>query len=304
MKAFDTYIGSGKVLNGSNCVAVAGADHVETLKCIREMRESWNSSVLLFGNAERIRTLSDSLGLELESGSIIDVSDEQSACLLSAAAAARGDANVLMKGGVHTSVFSRALLDKENGLLVEGAVMSHLGMFELPFYHKPLFITDSAIVIEPDLETKITIANQSCGVLRSLGIEHPKVALLAPVEQINRKITSTLDAAAFTVRQKEAGACPYAEVEGPFAMDVILSRQAAEIKGISSSVAGDADLIIFPNLDTGNAVFKIFTVVPGARGAGMLTGLKVPVVVTSRSDNERTRFNSLGLALSSAGSSD
>jgi phosphotransacetylase len=87
-------------------------------------------------------------------------------------------------------------------------------------------------------------------------------------------------------------------------MDVILSRQAAEIKGISSSVAGDADLIIFPNLDTGNAVFKIFTVVPGARGAGMLTGLKVPVVVTSRSDNERTRFNSLGLALSSAGSSD
>jgi phosphotransacetylase len=182
--------------------------------------------------------------------------------------------------------------------------MSHLGMFDLPFYHKPLFITDSAIIIEPDLETKITIVNQSCQVMIRLGIEHPKVALLAPVEQLNRKILSTLDAAAFVVRQKEEGTCPSAEVDGPLAMDVLLSRQAAEIKGISSTVAGDADLIIFHNLDTGNAISKIFTMVPGARGAGMLTGLKVPVVVTSRSDNERTRFNSLGLALSSAGPSD
>jgi phosphotransacetylase len=209
-----------------------------------------------------------------------------------------------MKGGVHTSTFSKALLDKRAGLLPPGGLMGHLGMFELPFYHKPLFITDSAINIEPDLEKKIQLARNACRVMRSLGIDNQKVALLAPVEKVNHRIQSTLDAAAFTVRQQEAGVCPFAEVDGPYAMDVIISRQAAEIKGITSDVAGDADLIICPNLDTANAVYKILTFVHGSRSAGIIAGLTVPVVLTSRSDHEENRFNSLGMALSSAHAPD
>lgn len=301
MNSFDMYTGGGgQFLTGDLTVAVAGAEHTETLLTMKQMQEHWNIRVLLFGKREAIVRTAQEAGIEFDHGSIIDCSDSFEASAAAVAAVVRREASVLIKGSVHTSEFSHACLDRQAGLRIPGRLMLHLALFELPFYHKPLFLTDSAVNINPDVETKIRIITRACEVMSALGLPHQKVALLAPVEEINQRIPSTLDAAAVVVRKQEEGICLQAEIDGPFAFDAIVSGKSAQVKGITSPVAGDADLIICPNLDTGNAVNKVLSLYPHSRSAGIVVGLKVPVVLTSRSDSVDTRLNSVGMAMAAA----
>ncbi|MGM0431990.1 MAG: phosphate acyltransferase [Spirochaetota bacterium] len=305
MNSFDMYTGGGKQLfNGELTVAVAGAEHTETLLTVKEMQERWNVHVLLFGKREAIVHTAREAGITFEPSSITDCSDALESSMAAVEAVVQQKASVLIKGSVHTSEFAHACLNKQAGLRIPGKLMLHLALFEVPFYHKPLFLTDSAVNINPDVETKIRIIARACEVMSSLGVSHQKVALLAPVEEVNSKIQSTLDAEAIVLRNQE-GCCPETTIGGPFAFDAIVSRRSAQVKGITSSVAGDADLILCPNLDTGNAVNKLLTLFPNSRSAGIVVGLKAPVVLTSRSDSVATRLNSVGMAMAvAAGEND
>jgi phosphotransacetylase len=202
-----------------------------------------------------------------------------------------------MKGQVHTGEFSRTLFSSEFGLLEPGRLVSHLALCDAPAYHKVLFLTDCAINIRPEYEEKVKILDNAIEMALRLGVCDPKVGLVAPVETVKEKIESTVHAARL---KKEYCTFPEAILDGPFGLDVALSAEAARIKKIESRVAGDVDILLFPELTAGNAVYKALTILGGATIAGVLLGLKNPVVVTSRSDDEQTKLLSLKLGIALA----
>jgi phosphotransacetylase len=206
-----------------------------------------------------------------------------------------GEADVVMKGHIHTDTLMHALLDKTRGLRVPGRRVSHLFVVELPSYPKVLGITDAAINIAPDLNAKAQILQNAIEFFHLLGIDVPKVAVLSAVETVNPAIASTLDAACLTLMARR-GQITGAVVDGPLAFDNAVSRKAAEEKGISSLVAGDADVLLVPDLVSGNILAKDLEYLAGAMIAGIALGLAAPVVLTSRADPAPARLASLALA--------
>jgi phosphate butyryltransferase len=176
-------------------------------------------------------------------------------------------------------------------------LLSHIGLFEIPTYHKLIALTDAAQNIAPNLEEKISIIQNSIDLLHRLGIENPKVALLAGVETVNPKMQATVDASLITMmnRRKQIKGCI---IDGPLAFDVAVSREAAEHKGLDSPVAGDADLLVAPEIETGNALYKSFTYFAKGVVAAIILGALVPIVLTSRADTERSKLMSVALASS------
>ncbi|MDC7231650.1 MAG: phosphate acyltransferase [Spirochaetales bacterium] len=280
-------------------VALVKAEHDESLLTVKQALEEESADFILIGKETVIRDKCRHLGVPLDNCTVLDVPDDQKAAERGASLAAEGAADVLMKGIIHSSVFTRALLNKTLALIPPGGLLSHFGLFELPGLPRALGITDSALNIAPDLEQKKVILENALAVMHSLNPGTILTACIAPVESVNPKIPSTVDAAALAAMDWEA-----ARVEGPLALDVALSKEAAEMKGIESEVAGCPDLLMFPDLNSANAVYKSFAFMPGSRYAGVLAGLKVPVVLTSRSDPEEARSLSLKLAIAAAGAAD
>jgi len=274
-------------------IALVKAEHEESLLTVRRAADAGLADFVLIGDLKTIHETAGRLEVSLEGCEIIDCENETEAAELAAGMAGTGRIDAVMKGLVQTSIFTRALLNKSHGLIPEGGLISHFGLFELPGLTRPVGITDAALNIQPTLEQKVRILENALDVLHSLGAGEVKTACIAPVEKVSSKIPSTLDAAALCEMDWQG-----AIVEGPMGLDVALSAEAAEIKGIESRVSGSPDLLLFPALDSANAVYKAFTFIPGSRNAGILAGLTVPVILTSRSDPEETRFNSLKLALS------
>ncbi len=302
MSAFDKLVGSVKEQKNREkrtCrIAVAAADHEDTLRSLKRVSEAGLAEAILIGNRNAILRIADSIGYHIDDSAIIDESDHEQACRKAVDTVVNGQADILMKGLVHTSVFSRAFLNKSAGLVPPGGLISHVGLFEVAFYHKPLFITDSAVNIQPDIDKKRTILRNALLTMKRLGVNRPKVAVIGPVETVNPKIQSTVDAATLVQEYRTAELSEDCILDGPLAIDGALSKRAARIKGIVSDVAGDADLLLCPNLDTANAVNKLLNLSSGSRSAGIVAGLKIPVVLTARSDSDETRFNSLCLAIS------
>jgi phosphate butyryltransferase len=203
-----------------------------------------------------------------------------------------------MKGLVQTATFIRALLDKALELVPAGSLVSHTAIFDLASYHKLLLMTDGGINIDPDVPRKAAILRNAIELAHRLGIARPKVALISAVEKVNPKIRSTVDAREL-VRLAEQGAFGQAIVDGPFGLDLAVSAEAARIKGVTSEVAGDADILLVPNIETGNVFYKVLTQFAHVAVAGMLSGARCPVIVTSRSDTEDAKFRTLGLAVRS-----
>jgi phosphate butyryltransferase len=199
-----------------------------------------------------------------------------------------------MKGMVSTGVLVKAILDKENGLL-NGALLSHIAFFETPHYHKLLCITDAALNIAPDVTDKADIIRNAVKAFHKLGIKQPKVAILAAVETVNPKMEATMHAAILAMMQKrnQIEGCI---VDGPLALDNAISAQAADHKGIVSEVAGDADILVTPDLNAGNMLYKSLIFLGGAVTAAVVAGASVPVVLTSRADSDRSKFLSIALA--------
>lgn len=206
-----------------------------------------------------------------------------------------GRADAIMKGQIHTDTLMHALLDKQTGLRMPGRRVSHVFVTETSQYPKLLGITDAAINIAPDLNAKAQIIQNSVQLFKALGVELPKVAVLSAVETVNPEIVSTIDAACLTLMAKR-GQIEGAIVDGPLAFDNAISRKAAEEKGISSSVAGDADILLVPDLVSGNILAKNLAYLTGATAAGIALGLSVPVILTSRSDPAEARLSSLAIA--------
>ncbi len=278
-------------------VAIAGADDDAILGAVASGLSS-GVKFYLVGDSESIRRTAEANEVDLGAAIIVDSgnSDEVSICRTAAGLCAEGTAGVLMKGFVGTAAFTRAILDRSAGLTDEGALLSHTGLFSDPRNRQLFLLCDAAINIDPDIETKKKILANAIYVARSLGIETPRIALLAPVEKVSPKIKSTFESAELKI-WLNSGALGNVEADGPFALDVAASVEAAKIKGICSPVAGRVDIYLAPNLDAGNILYKALTVFARAKSAGILAGARVPVVLTSRADSEEVKIASLGLAL-------
>ena len=199
-----------------------------------------------------------------------------------------------MKGLIDTSIIMKQVLDREIGLRNEN-VISHIALFEVPTYHKIFMVTDAAMNIAPDLVQKKEIIENAVNMALSIGISMPKVAVLAAKEKVSPKMEATIDAGELK-SMNEDGIIKNCIVDGPLALDNAINEESAKIKGIESEVAGDADILIVPDIEAGNVLYKALTFLANAKSAGLIVGARAPIVLTSRADNEEAKLNSIALA--------
>jgi phosphotransacetylase len=249
---------------------------------------------LLVGPAARISETAAEAGIDLGDLTIIDVPHSAAAAAKAVELIREGKAEILMKGSLHTDELMAAVVSRDKGLRT-GRRISHVFVMDVPTYHKVLIVTDAAINIAPTLEDKVDICQNAIDLAISLGLEKPKVAILAAVETVNSKMQATLDAAALC-KMAERGQIQGGILDGPLAFDNAISKQAAETKGIKSAVAGDPDILLAPDLEAGNILAKLLTFLANADSAGMVLGARVPVVLTSRADSVRSKIASCAVA--------
>jgi phosphotransacetylase len=250
---------------------------------------------VLVGCDAKMRALAGTLELDLGSIPIVDIDDSSTAAIRAVEMARKGEVQMLMKGSLQTDELMSAVVAREGGMRT-GRRFSHVFALDVPSYHKTLFVTDAAINFQPDLETKIDILQNAIDMMLALEVVNPKVAILSAVESVDPAIPSTLDAAALC-KMVDRGQITGAIVDGPLAFDNAISSDAARIKKIKSPVAGDPDLLMVPNLEAGNILFKELQYLAGALAAGVVVGAKVPVVLTGRADGELARTASCALGV-------
>jgi len=248
----------------------------------------------LVGPAAKIREIAVKSQIDLGNLKIVDVPHSHAAAIKAVELVKEGKAEILMKGSLHTDELMSAIVSREGGLRTARRI-SHVFIMDVPTYHKVLVITDGAINIAPTLEDKADICQNAIDLVISLGLEKPKVAILAAVETVTSKMPATIDAAALC-KMAERGQIKGALLDGPLAFDNAISAQAAEIKGIKSAVAGDPDILLAPDLEAGNILAKQLTFLANADSAGMVLGAKVPVILTSRADSVRSKVASCAVA--------
>jgi phosphate acetyltransferase len=275
-------------------VAVAAAAHKLVLQSVQRAVERGLIIPLLVGIESDIRAEAEAIGWDLSNEQIIPTKTNLAAADEAVSLVRTGEAQVLMKGYLHTDEMLRAILRHETGLRTD-RLLSHVFVLEVPTYHKLLLITDAAINIHPDIPEKAAITQNAVDLARKLGVELPKVAALSSIETINPKIPSTVHAACLH-KMSERGQIKGAIVDGPLAFDNAISAEAAEEKGIKSPVSGDVDVVVVPDLDAGNILSKNLEYLASAKMAGIVMGASAPVVLTSRSDPPRARVYSLALA--------
>lgn len=249
---------------------------------------------VLVGPQARIRQLATSLDVDITGLQLIDTPYSHASAAKAVEIVRNGEADALMKGSLHTDELMAAVVNKDTGIRTARRI-SHVFIMDVPTYPKPLFITDAAVNIFPTLEEKADIVQNAIDLAQALRIERPKVAILSAVETISSKIPSTIDAAALC-KMAERGQITGALLEGPLALDNAINREAAGIKNIDSPVAGDADILLVPDLEAGNMLAKELTFLANADAAGIVLGARVPIILTSRADNVRTRMASCAIA--------
>ncbi len=250
---------------------------------------------LLVGPAASIAKTAASAGIDLKKLEIIDVPHSHAAAEKAVALIREGRAEILMKGSLHTDELMGAVVSRDGGLRTARRI-SHVFLMDVPTYHKPLVITDGAINIAPTLEDKVDICQNAIDLAISLGVERPKVAILAAVEIVTSKMPATIDAAALC-KMADRGQIKNGILDGPLAFDNAISKEAAETKGIQSPVAGDPDILLAPDLEAGNMLAKQLSFLANADSAGMVLGARVPIILTSRADSVRSRIASCAVAV-------
>lgn len=273
-------------------VASAGDEHV--LEAIRDAQTEGIVEPILVGDERNIRAISQKIKFDLEGIQIIDIEDKEEAAKKAVSLIKNGEAEILMKGLVSTGILMKCVLDKEKGLR-KGATLSHVALFETPFYHKLLGVTDAAMNVSPDLAKKIAIIKNAIQVFHGLGNLNPKVAIVGSVETVNPQMEATMHAATISMMnyRKQITGCV---IDGPLAIDNAVSKKASELKNITSDVAGDVDLILGPDIDGANILYKTLSFLGGASAAAVIMGATVPIVLTSRADSEKSKFLSIALA--------
>jgi phosphate acetyltransferase len=253
---------------------------------------------ILVGPASKIVEVARKSGIDLGHVRIVDAPHSHAAAARAVELVRQGEAELVMKGSLHTDELLGAVVSREHGLRTARRI-SHVFLMDVPTYHKVLIVTDAAINIAPTLEDKVDICQNAIDLAVSLGVERPKVAILAAVETVTSKMPATIDAAALC-KMAERGQITGAALDGPLAFDNAISREAAKTKGIRSEVAGDPDILVAPDLESGNILAKQLTFLANADSAGVVLGARVPVILTSRADSVRARIASCGVAVLAA----
>lgn len=249
---------------------------------------------VLIGPAARIRQVAAEAGLDIAGHEIVEAPDALAAARRGVALAGAGEVGALMKGSLHTDELLGAVVARESPLRM-GRRTSHVFWFDCPAYHKPLMLTDAVVNIEPGLMEKADIVRNAISLAHSLGNAAPKVAILAAVETVNPALPSTIDAAALC-KMADRGQITGAIIDGPLGFDNAVSTVSANTKGIVSLVAGEPDILVVPNLDAGNSLYKSLVYLGGAACAGLVLGARIPVILTSRADSKQARIASCALA--------
>jgi phosphate acetyltransferase len=253
---------------------------------------------ILVGPVDKIQSVAKSSGINLGNTKIVDAEHSHESAKKAVELIRTGVAELLMKGSLHTDELMAAVVSREGGLRT-GRRISHVFVMDVPTYHKVLIVTDGAINIAPTLEDKVDIVQNAVDLVRSLGMEKPKVAILAAVETVTSKMPATIDAAALC-KMADRGQITGALLDGPLAFDNAISKEAAKTKGIKSEVAGDPDILLAPDLESGNMIAKQLSFLANADSAGLVLGAKVPIILTSRADSVRSRIASCAVAMRAA----
>lgn len=275
--------------------AVAHPCDESSLAAVVEAAQQGLMQPILVGPAERIRKLAQQAQLDIARFELVDCPHSEESAAAAVALVRQGKADALMKGSLHTDELMAAVVARDTGLRTDRRI-SHVFVMDVPTYHKALFVTDAAVNIAPTLEDKVHIAQNAIDLARALGVDTPKVAILAAVETVNAKMPSTTDAASLC-KMADRGQILGGELDGPLAMDNAISKVAARIKKIESNVAGDADILLVPDLEAGNILAKQLSFLANADAAGIVLGARVPIILTSRADTERTKRASVAVAL-------
>ncbi len=277
--------------HASRTIAVAVAQDTEVLAAVESARRYGLANAILLGNEPEILSAAANLDIALENYTIIHEPDKVAASIRAVRLVRDGQADVLMKGLVDTGVVMKEVLSGEHGLRT-GRLLSHVAVFEIPGYHRLLCVSDAAMNIAPDFEEKKQILLNSVEVAHALGNPDPIVAVLCAVEKVKAKMPATQDAAALSAID-----FPGCQVIGPLALDNAISQEAALRKGITDPRAGHADILLMPDIEAGNIMYKAMVFLGQAKNAGIIIGAKAPIVLTSRADSHISKLYSIALAL-------
>lgn len=275
-------------------LVLAPSEDAHSLGAVVRAAEEGIIEPVLVGDKEKTEGLAEVMRLNIKGFQFFNETDPVKAVEKAVRLIHDGKADVLMKGKVGTSVLLKAVLNKDYGLRT-GKLLSHFALFEVETYHKLIGVTDVAMNIAPSLDEKIAILNNAVEVFNKLGVPEPKVAVLGAVEQVNTSMGATLDAALLS-KMNQRGQIRHCLVDGPLAFDNAISAESARHKEIKSEVAGETDLLLMPDIEVGNVLYKSLVFFAKAKVASMIVGAVAPIVLTSRSDSEQAKFDSILLA--------
>ncbi|HNW76219.1 MAG TPA: bifunctional enoyl-CoA hydratase/phosphate acetyltransferase [Bacteroidales bacterium] len=280
--------------NRKKRVVVAVAQDEHCLEAVCAVVKLGLIDATLVGASVKIKAIADQFKLDLSGFTIVNEENDLAAVKRAVKMVHDKEGDILMKGNITSAHFLRGVLDKECGLR-KSDVLSHFALFEVPTYHKLLGVTDAAMVIAPDLKTKVAIINNSVEFMNKIGITRPKVAVLGAVEMVNEAMPATLDAA-LLAKMGQRGQIKNCIIDGPLAYDNAISMESAKHKGIVSDVAGDADLLVVPDIEAGNILYKAYGFSANAKLAATILGAAAPIILTSRSETEESKQASIVMA--------
>jgi phosphotransacetylase len=276
-------------------LVAAFANDAHTIEAIYVAVEKGIIEATLTGDEANIKKICQDHGFDLSKLEIVNEPNELKAASLAVKLINDGKGNILMKGSLSTDKYMRAILNKEKGLCNEGSVLSHVTVMEFPSFHKLLTVSDVAIIPQPDFKQKIKMIDYLVKTAKAIGVEKPKVAVIAATEQMLAGMPACVEGA-MLAKMSDRGQIPGCIVDGPLSLDCAIDKESVEIKKVTGPVAGDADCLLFPNIESGNVFFKGGTKLAGAELAAYVAGARVPCVLTSRGDSALTKTYSIALS--------
>lgn len=276
-------------------IAVAWAQDANTIGAIHKAVKKGFAEALLIGKTSEIISTCKNAGVDSKLFTILNVNDESSASVEAVRLAKTGNADIVMKGLVGTDKFLRAVMDKENGLMLPNAVLSYVGAMEIPAYHKLLFITDPAVIPFPDLDQKIAMTMYAIEMAERFGVKKPKIALIGASEKMSRHFENSVDYA-IMCKMAQRGQIKNCIIDGPLDLFLACDKKSIEIKGVDTPVNGDADILLFPSLESCNPFYKGLMLFANGELAGLIRGTEKPVIVMSRSESEKSKYFCIALS--------
>ena len=295
INSLDQLVEEVRLLEKKYRIVVAWAHDSYTISALNKAVGIGIIESILLGNRLEIMKMCKSMSVDSNKFVILDVDNEKDAAVKAVAMVKNGEADIVMKGLVSTDIFLKAVMDKENGIMLPKAVLSYVGAIQLPAYHKLLFITDPAVIHHPNLNQKIAMANYSIGMAKRFGVEIPKVALIGPSEKLSPHFESGEHYTAMKKLVAE-GEIQNCIMDGPLDLFLSCDKTSLAVKGVDSPVKGDADILLFPSLEASNPFYKGLVLFGGGELAGMIVGTSKPVVVMSRSESENSKFYCIALS--------